>query len=665
MKTIILAMAIFGYSCILYAQEDMLLEEASSLMMENNNEKGTLDLRETIYDLLLNPINLNTSTEKQLQDCGLFSPYQAYGILRHREEFGPFYSIYEMTVIPGIHREFLEDIYSLVSVTETEFIVKQKRSKGILLTNIYTKIPHSSGYNYPDSMASSYPGSPYKISSRFKYNFGDRIMIGAAYEKDAGEKAFQHWKPEHATGYIKYTARKVLNSITIGNYRVHTGMGLVHGLGFNSKGSGVQINGFRTAYTKPFASTAEYDYYRGVLTEIGTKKWNCTAYYSFKPEDISLFRMNDSAVSYNLFEAKRETGMHRTMTELNGRGLAKQHTMGISLNRNHLYLNYGISSSGTIMKASETLIDSVPLMARVKNHIWNLSAYAIAYGEKFEVFGEIAINELLSPALILGGKAAVNPALSFYTSFRHYHPQYRGQNPGAYGTSSDISNETGLNTGMQIIPFDNAKIAADSDVSYFPTASYYLSTPGFYIRNKLEFSYKFQPGPELIARYTIGFRQHDEFRLSPGPQVKGLQTRKQWRLHYNYRITEKVSLGGRMEWSVSGKNDNGLLLYQQIQVKQNERISITYRVLLFDIDTWLNKIYCYEPGVRYSFLFPSYYGKGVKNSLVLAAKFSRGLTFRFRLGYLHYTNKWETGSGLEIRKGDQTFETEFQLQLSF
>jgi hypothetical protein len=665
MRKLLPILFLTGAISIVHAQEDALLERATSLMMENDNEQRTIDLQETINDLLLHPINLNTSSEQQLLDCGLFSSYQVYGIQRHKEEFGSFFSIYELTAIPGIHKDFLEDIYSLVSFSETEIIDKQKRNKGMFMTNIYNKFPESAAYYDPDSSVSAYPGSPYKINSRFKYTLGDKIIFGAAWEKDAGENAFQGRKPEHLTGYVKYAPGKYLRNITMGNFKVHTGMGLVHGLGFSSGGNGVQLNGFRTAYSKPFASTAEYDYYRGVLVEIGIKKWTCTSFYSCKPEDISLFRMNDSTEIYNLIEAKRETGMHRTETELNGRDLANQHTASISLNRSHQHLNFGISASGTILEGTEALLDSIPFIANAKNHSWNLSAYALAYGEKYEVYGELAVNEILSQALILGAKVEVNPALAFYASFRNYHPQYRAQIPGAYAIGSRVANETGLNTGLLIIPFNNAKITVDSDICYFPAASYYLSTPGFSYRSKVEFSYRFYNGPEIIVRYTNRSRQVDDMQLSPGPENTTLQIKNQWRIHYTYLITEQLKLGGRMEWTVSGKNDYGSLIYQQIQIKHNERISLTYRILLFDIDSWLNKIYCYEPGVRYSFLFPAYYGKGLKNSLVLSVKFSRLLTLRARLGHIHYANKWETGSGVDIRDGDQTLEAEFQLQLSF
>lgn len=648
-----------------YSQEDMLIEEATSQMIENDNEEGTLALRESLHELLLNPVNLNTSSEQQLLGCGLFSPYQVYGILEHREEYGPIFSLHELINIPGISIDFLQNIARLVSLSANSIKVEQGRNKGMILTNIYKKIPASIGYLFADSTTPAYPGSPYKISNRFRYNIGNKITIGTAYEKDAGENAFNNWKPEHLTGYVKYAPGTFIRNITVGNFRLHTGLGLVHGLGFSSSGSGIQINGYRTAYSKPFASTAEYDYYRGILTEIGTKNWSCITYYSFKPEDISLFSLDNSDKSFDLFKARRTTGIHRTMTEIKGRDLIKQHTAGLSLNRNHLHINYGVSACASFLKAGTTLLDSVPFIADAKNSAWNLSAYAMAYGKRHEVYGEIAINEGIHPALIIAGKTRLNPALNFYLSFRHYHPQYSGQIPGAYQAGSGVANETGLNSGMLIIPFNKAKIKIDTDISYSPSESYYLSVPGFSHRSKIEFSYSFPGGPEIIARYSNKSRQIDKARLSPGLEITGKQNRDQWRMHYTYSVSENFKLGGRVEWVFSDRNNYGSLLYQQIQFSHKEWLSLTYRILHFDIDSWGNRIYCYEPGVRYSFLFPSYYGKGLKNSMVISARLARWTTIRFRLGYIHYANKWENGSGKDIRNGDQTLEAELQLQLSF
>ncbi|MFC2129370.1 helix-hairpin-helix domain-containing protein [Bacteroidota bacterium] len=648
MRSLLTILFALGFCTVITAQEEQIMEQITSIMVENGNEQGTSYIQETINDLLQNPINLNTGNAEHLLECGLFNPYQVYGILQHREEYGDFYSIYEMMTIPGFQKSFLQDIQPLVTISEQEIKGSSSKVKGMLLSNIYLKLPESEAYFSSDSTAPHYPGSPIKLSNRLRVDIGDKLVIGGAYEKDAGEIAFDQWMPEHLTGYISYSPGKFLRNICVGNYRLHTGMGLVHGLGFNSSGSGVQLNGFRAAYSKPFASTAEYDYYRGLLLELELKKWNSMLFYSYKPEDISLYGIDDSTVQYMLFDAKRETGIHRTETEMNGRKLAYQHSAGFSLNRNQSYINMGIEGAASYMSLTQALHDSVPFLASAMRYKWNISAYAVSYGENHEAYAEIAINELLAPALLIGANYHLNSALSFHASFRHYHPDYNGQFPSAYSTGSEIENETGIHAGVLIIPFNNARILLDHDLCYFPSSDY-LSTPGFNTRSKLVFNYSFKNGPDVYIRCT---------------SRQGEEKKSQYRLHYSYDIAENLKLAGRMEWAFAGSTEPGFLMYQQLQVKQN-RLSLTYRLLLFDIDSWDKRIYCYEPGVRYSFSFPAYYGNGVKNSIVVSAKLSRWLSLRFRLGHIHYANIWETGSAYDIREGDQQYETEFQLQLSF
>ena len=74
------------------------------------------------------------------------------------------------------------------------------------------------------------------------------------------------------------------------------------------------------------------------------------------------------------------------------------------------------------------------------------------------------------------------------------------------------------------------------------------------------------------------------------------------------------------------------MIYSQVKVIPKEKIRLTYRYLAFNSNHWENRIYTYEPGVRYSFLFPAWYGKGTRNILTVSAKLNRWLTVRSKLG---------------------------------
>ena len=104
------------------------------------------------------------------------------------------------------------------------------------------------------------------------------------------------------------------------------------------------------------------------------------------------------------------------------------------------------------------------------------------------------------------------------------------------------------------------------------------------------------------------------------------------------------------------------MAWQQLQWIPGKNVRLTYRYLLFSVEKWENRIYSYEPGVKYSFLFPAWYGKGSRNVLVIAARISNRFTIRCKCGLTVYAHRWESGTGNDIRNGNRRFDLEVQLQ---
>ena len=71
-----------------------------------------------LSDLLRNPLNLNTSSERDLNASGLFTPFQVYGIIKYRKKYGPFFSIYELAAIPGFTQEMLKAVAPLIALSK-------------------------------------------------------------------------------------------------------------------------------------------------------------------------------------------------------------------------------------------------------------------------------------------------------------------------------------------------------------------------------------------------------------------------------------------------------------------------------------------------------------------------------------------------------------------
>jgi hypothetical protein len=472
-------------------------------------------------------------------------------------------------------------------------------------------------------------------------------------------------------------------------------MGLVHRLGFSSRGTGSALNGYRRSYGKPFASTLEYDYFRGVYCSSSMGKWDLDMFLSHSPVDISFFRLEDKK---DLFGMTRQTGLHRTASEREGFDLARLTSAGASLNRSGKNYYAGCSFTGAQMqltqrgtdslqsadplkaanflKLSDPLkaADSLTLAESLKSSRTAVSVYGVAFGTNYEVFGEVALDNTLHGAAFVGGSLVVNPAFSVEASFKRLSPGYRGVMPGTKVSKDDIYD---LRLGMRIAPFRNGRIIMYHDLEVSGRDALHTS-PRFPERySTIECSYGTRNGPVVTLRYTGKISQEISAETRPGIGTFAGQRQQHFRIHYKWEPLETFILQGRVEISSLGdvcvdgtapvdepgsENATGSMVYQQVQWIPLDGIRITYRYLLFDVGDWENRIYSYEPGVKYSFLFPAWVGKGSRNVLVFSAKISRRITLRGKCGLTVYAHRWETGSGNNVRNGNQLTDLEIQLQ---
>ncbi|MCA1746823.1 MAG: hypothetical protein LC655_03940, partial [Bacteroidales bacterium] len=361
-------------------------------------------------------------------------------------------------------QEMLQAVAPLIALSDAPVKNSRQLPRGTLLTNLAIRMPASLAYE-SDSLATPYyPGSPFKFTSRLRIDAGDRWAAGAAFEKDPGEHWTNSKRPEHFTGFLEYNPGKTLKKVILGNFRIHRGMGLVHGLGFSSGVTGVAIDGYRRSYAKAFASTLEYDYYRGIYAEVAKGKWSADLFCSARPEDISLFRLE---APVNLFEQIRRTGLHRTVSERDGYDLARQYNAGFSVNRSAERWYMGWSAAGSKMGLTNRGRDSVERIAPGINEEklqGGLSCYGVGFGKGYELFGEVAVDHQAKVAVINGATVEVNPALLINFAFRMYQPGYTGQTPKAYGAGTKPENETGISYGMNVAPFNNARLFLGTDI---------------------------------------------------------------------------------------------------------------------------------------------------------------------------------------------------------
>lgn len=721
-------------------QDPMGSEWIMQQLVENDQGGDAEELYANVTRHIEQPVDLNNCSRTELEKTGIFTPFQVFAIMDQRERYGPFFSIYELAAIPGITREFLEEIRQMITFTEEDQPVTRQHIDGMLLTNVAYRSPPASGFLIEKGEQAPYQGEPLKFTHRIRISHGDQLSLGAAFEKDPGEKWFNRKRPEHFTGYLAYTPGNFIEQLVVGNFRIHRGMGLVHRLGFSSRSTANALNGYRRSYGKPFASTLEYDYFRGVYGSASKGKWELDMFLSQTPADISFFRLEEKE---NLFDMTRLTGLHRTSGESRGFDLARTSSAGASINRSGRNFYAGCSFTGAHMQLTQLGIDSLKIVDPMKildsvkppgslngsvsvngsdsvihadvmkfsdplkSSRAAVSVYAVAFGTNYEVFGEIACNGRFHAAALFGGSLVVNPALSAEASFRRLSPGYRGVMPG---TEDGADDEYELGLAIRITPFRYGRLSLYHDLKVAGRDARFTDPvfPGRY--NSIECYWGTPGGPAITFRYTGKTTREINAGTRTGAGTLTNQYSHHFRIHYSWAPAETLVLQGRAEVSTcsevdfdglvgagdpatvtggiheTGKEEGaeaepgpgsgclsnagsvpfhntGSMVYQQLQWIPRERVRVTYRYLLFDVGDWKNRIYSYEPGVKYSFLFPSWVGKGSRNVVVLSAKIGRRITLRGKYGLTVYAHKWETGTGSEIRNGNRLTDFELQLQI--
>jgi hypothetical protein len=144
-------------------------------------------------------------------------------------------------------------------------------------------------------------------------------------------------------------------------------------------------------------------------------------------------------------------------------------------------------------------------------------------------------------------------------------------------------------------------------------------------------------------------------------------TKRSYWINCDYATNERLSFRTRVQlssYSISNKVTNGMALIQDVTYAVG-RVSLTGRYALFDTDDYDNRLYAYESDAWLSFAFPSYYGKGIRNYVLLHYRLTHKIDVWLRWGHTRYTDRTTIGSGGEIITGDTRNDVKLQARIRF
>jgi len=269
---------LFLSQLISFGQETKLSEAivsiAEELASDDSDPEAASTFIEKLNELAENPIKLNSSEEVEIARLFFLSDFQVKVLADYAHTSGRILSVYELVNIPGFDKETVELMVPFITLDYKTNIGKD--------TTIWrnTSVTNLSIRSGNDDTTTS--GSPWRILTKYKFT-ASGLSGGFTAEKDPGEKFLSGDPPlpDFLSGYISYNGSGVIRRIVTGDYSARFGLGTNINTGIRT-GLSLTAPGYMSSRDeiKPYTSTDENNFFRGMAAEFSFKNLGMNLFYS-------------------------------------------------------------------------------------------------------------------------------------------------------------------------------------------------------------------------------------------------------------------------------------------------------------------------------------------------------------------------------------------------
>ena len=590
------------------------LDEVVMDIFNAATELGEVDyeqLQSDLYALNANPIDLNNTSDEELQQLYFLSPRQIDDILAYADKH-PFESVYELRLIPSLADYEIRNLVPFVRVS-----ARMPEHNNMYAREVFTQAKHEIITRVDARNIESFEGTdPVYAQLRYRFDYKRKVLFGGQLRRPVGGRAedLQYGIYMQLTDIAPH-----VHTIVGGNYQASFGQGLVIAPVFHSGKSmyiasaGQQKNGLR------YYSSADG---AGLHGAGGTFRW----------EWGKQTRLDVSAL-YSLNKYK-DTTWH--------------HAVGANITLRHKKLEVQLSGMEHIYS------DSIHPYRNAKYNRHYFRGYRQAvlgasvrynYGW-FDLFGEVATsqNQEWGFGTIVGSRFYPADGVNLIALYRYYSPWFDNEYGYAFSESSRMGDENGGYLGFDITRLKNWRFSGYGDVFYFSGYKYGLGNDTATI------------GYDALAeaKYSVVRSQYSAYSAS-----LRLRARKKGNVStYSARAIFEWSRGG---WSLRTTADANLVnkspmtnyqlpmtygvsLAQDIAYDftpytvNHTPLSLRLRLQAFDARKWENRIYLYEHDVLYAFSIPATYGLGGRAYFCLRWQIIKQLALYLRVSETVYSD---------------------------
>ncbi len=638
-----------------FSQETSLSENiiniAEELATDESDPDAAMVYFERLYELTENPVKLNSANEEEISRLFFLSDFQVKALTDYVQSSGQIVSIHEVSNIPGFDKETVEMLTIFITLnTEIKSRTVPARFRNSLLTNISNK----SG-NYDSTTI----GSSWKILTKYKFTSGE-ISGGFTTEKDPGEPFINNYQhlPDFISSHIAFNGRGFVRKLIIGDFSARYGQGTVINTGMRTSLS-TTSQGYMSARDeiKPYTSTDENNFFRGLATELSLKNFGLILFYSQNSTDATIDYSTD--YSENHIKSFYRSGIHNTNSLLQKKDVVSERviTTNLSLNLNNIKI--GIAWSGTRLSLPVIPEPDDPQnifsFRGSKNNLYTI--YYNALIKRILIYGEMSATETGKYAFVQGISLRPSDRLTLNFLYRNYNAGYISFHGKGPGNNSVTGNEQGILGNFSFEIARHLFLVAGCDIYNFPWLKYLNSSPSNGMKQEIRLKYLPTEKLTVEASYNLKVSTHD-LSEDPGIPEQIHITSNSYKISARYSPSEKIRLITRIDYKRAGPSGStGMLMLQDLTYSLT-RIPVTlwFRYCIFNTDDWNSRIYTYENDLLYSFSIPSVFGQGSRSYLMVKWKLYDYAEMRVKYGLTSMVNN------LSSQDNREEFKLQFRIR---
>lgn len=654
------------FSQIIDSTEIQAEEILNEIVEESYDETDNSDLYNTIEELLLNPIDLNSANVFELQKIPGVDLNVADIILSYRNRFGPFYSVNELYSMRELNRDLINKIIPFLK-TEKSYFTKDSLNvensfmeESFIPSHLKLQLRSRIGNDLQTRKGFEegiYVGNKLRAYNRIILKYSKYIQAGILFDKDAGENSFNDFNSFH----LNIKDYGLLNNLVLGDYVLEFGQGLMLWSPYSfSKGSDAIFPVKRNGKTvKPYTSSTEYDFMRGGASKIDYSDFSLTAFYSSKKIDANI----DSTT--NKITSTPKTGLFLTENDLRKKNRVTENIFGGRISyKFQNYLKVGLS--GYNSKFSNEFEPSSIYDLKGDNFRYYSFDYDINISI-INLFGEFVYNET-SVANLNGIILTPIKNFTITTSIRSYPHNFTNLHGFAFGEQSGkTSNEFGIYYGIKWRNYFGL-VNFYYDQFMFPYATFENPVPSSGDEIYLSYSNKFLGNNNLYLRFKS---ERKDISENSG-ELKSVykRIRNSYRAELTYDISNKLRMKSRIEFNTFrldevNINEKGLLVFQDLRYVLTKSLLIYSRIIFFDTDSFNSAVYEFENDLTGVLTNLAMYDSGMRWYIMLRYKPIEFLTLSMKYAETYKPNVKTLSSGNNLINNNIDNRITLQLDVNY